>query len=551
MSKEYDFSGLDDISPKESEYDFSGLEEKTTIDDAIDTAKGFGVGVGQGLTFGAGDEIAAGLKTAYEAPSLDLQSLLERYRANVKGIRADIKNIEESAPIASFAGNMVGGIVSPVNKIGALVKGASLGTNALQAAKLGAVAGFNSSEADLLQNPENVAMDTVTGAAIGGAIPVGIEAVKGASGMVSRGASALNNTARDKFEIYDNSMKALEYGKKGIETVGTKVGDDLAQMTRNEVTAPIVDAVSATRKSSGATLGMLRDEAAAMGYAVPMEANLDDMMKTISKITSEEDKAILMNRLKELVKSSSLDNKQLRSISEEMGYLEGKVGTEGQHAARQLQNKAKELSKKAIGEELSPLYDEANKTYATSSRIFDRMGDKILKNDLVDKETALAKLDSTFLNTEKSNSLVKKDKIDNLLKDLSELNPELGKQMGAKIKDLGTRQDLNIKSSKEAFSGLGGSLGSIGIRTGETAGLAANKVNKIISAGKNYISNNTPEAVRDLASKLANKGEIKYSSLLTTIAEKPERTRNALIFSLMQRSDFRQAISEGNDGTDK
>lgn len=627
-------------------------QEKTIVDDAIDTVKGFGVGGLQGATFGSGDEIGAALKTAYDAPGLDysngLSALMDRYRSNVKGTREYVKEAEENAPVASFAGNMVGGFVSPVNKIGVLAKGASLGANALQAAKLGAVAGFNSSEADILQNPENVALDTATGAAIGGVIPIGLAATKGAGGMMARGASALNTTARDKVVAYNDTVKALQYGKKGVETTGTDVMDDLVARTRSEITEPIVDTVAAARKASGSKLGMFRDEAAAMGYKIPMDANLDDMMNTIKKVTSEEDRTILTKRLKELIKFNketslvpgktvtgnaalspeqkaqqelleqremlmaknkelgienklgpvkmdaenntalftdasdeggkvysrstrgespfstldevventtpmAMDNKQLRSLSEEMKFLKTKVGAEGQHAAETIENQSRNLSKEAIGDEIRPSYDTANDQYATSARIFSRLDDKLIKNDVVDKETTLAQADDLFRNVggDAESAIKKRDKLKNMLVDLDKINPDFASKMKSTVDNISDRWDLNKKSRREGFSGLGGSVGSVGIKAGETAGLMTNKANKIISAGKKYITDNTPEAVRDLANKLINKGESKYSSLLTNIADKPERTRNALIFSLMQRPDFRQAISEDDNGSDK
>lgn len=124
-------------------------------------------GANQGLTFGFGDEMAAGLMSL--APG-------QSYDAALAQNRGSLEKAREDQPRAALASEVIGGIASPVGMIGTGAKGATLakkvGSGALQGAGMGALYGFGAGEGGATERGKDAGFGALTGGIIGGGIPV-------------------------------------------------------------------------------------------------------------------------------------------------------------------------------------------------------------------------------------------------------------------------------------------------------------------------------------------------------------------------------------------
>lgn len=167
----------------------------------------------QGATLGAVPQIAGGLEAAGSAIGIrglggqslgDIrfandaerqQSIVDAYRQARDAKRKEYGQLEAESPKAFLGGNLLGGLVTPIpggapkTALQALGKGAGIG----------AVAGFNTSTADITrgQIPEALA-DTATGAALGGGLGAGLHgAIKAAPAAMSAIPKKLANVFLD------------------------------------------------------------------------------------------------------------------------------------------------------------------------------------------------------------------------------------------------------------------------------------------------------------------------------------------------------------------
>lgn len=145
---------------------------------------------------------------------------LGNYEEELAAANQQLADMRAAHPLASGAGEIVGAIASPANKILAPIKGASLAVNTLRAAGQGAIEGglLGASQSDNLGDIPQTALDTLrgagTGAVVGGAVaPVATAVGKGLSNFVPSGARAA----------------ATELGVNRAAV--TKVGEALAQDT--------------------------------------------------------------------------------------------------------------------------------------------------------------------------------------------------------------------------------------------------------------------------------------------------------------------------------
>ncbi len=151
-------------------------------------------GVGDGATFGFQDEIIAGLDAAVQ-PLISVPengsaapTFGERYDENIANQRAMLKAGQDQNPIASAAGNLVGGIV-PALATGGGSATASLATNVAKGAAVGAgyggLYGLGSAEGDVVDRLPEAATGAALGGLVGGALP----AVIGAGSTLARKAA--------------------------------------------------------------------------------------------------------------------------------------------------------------------------------------------------------------------------------------------------------------------------------------------------------------------------------------------------------------------------
>jgi hypothetical protein len=141
----------------------------------------FGRGAAQGLTFGFADELTGAAQAAYEGLTGDERDFLDRYRQATEESRAAYKAAEESSPIISTAGNIVGGLAPAIlsggtslaPKVGATV-GQKIASAATMGALGGAATGLGVSEATSApEMAKEALMGAVGGGVLGGAAGAG------------------------------------------------------------------------------------------------------------------------------------------------------------------------------------------------------------------------------------------------------------------------------------------------------------------------------------------------------------------------------------------
>ena len=170
----------------------------------VSLASGIARSAGQGLTFGFGDEIVAGVK----APFTD-----KTYREELELERAKLENFRQQNPKTALASELAGSIAIPfaggagravtkgLQKAGDLVTKNQLGNLATQGAVASGVYGVGTADEDTTAG--DIAKQTVTGAI--------------ANPVVARTAQKLLNP-----QILDDAKKLMD---KGTElTVGQKLG---------------------------------------------------------------------------------------------------------------------------------------------------------------------------------------------------------------------------------------------------------------------------------------------------------------------------------------
>lgn len=196
----------------------------------------------QGVTFGAGDEIAAGLKAAVNPFNAS-----EVYNDQLERTRSRNEQFREQSPVASTAAEIGGALPTafiPLGALGRAAQGGSAATRALAGGAIGAGQGatyaFNAGEGGF----EDRASDAVTGAALGGALGAAAPAI---GGVARRGAQALANRGATRAtianapttqELRASAAKLFDSASKdGVSVTPAafrSAVDDIAQYAANE-----------------------------------------------------------------------------------------------------------------------------------------------------------------------------------------------------------------------------------------------------------------------------------------------------------------------------
>lgn len=146
------------------------------------------------------------LGLADDGPTLDWETLRDAYKEARDKKRGVLKKQSSDNPMASGAGEFVGMVASPLNKI---AKGMSL---AKGGAALGGINALGGSEAEDLGG---MAKDTTTGAILGGVLGKGVDV---ASPLISKAANAIGNRLKSGAENF--GARALGAERGTIKSMG-------------------------------------------------------------------------------------------------------------------------------------------------------------------------------------------------------------------------------------------------------------------------------------------------------------------------------------------
>lgn len=237
-------------------------------------------------------------------PTIDWETLRDAYKAARDHERQALKQQSEEHPIASGAGDLVGMVGSPINKI---AKGASLATSGMA---IGGVNALGSSDAE---DVGGMAKDTAIGVGLGGALGKGIEKAspyleKG----VSKVASGLNSAGRS---IYKSGLKRIDqevakYGKEPVSDLLMKHGitGDAQQ---------IFDKMSALGDNLLAERNAILKHATRAGAEVDVPASLKDAqifvdnLKNIDNPEMKQAVKMLQGRIDTYMGSAAKESEQI------------------------------------------------------------------------------------------------------------------------------------------------------------------------------------------------------------------------------------------------
>jgi hypothetical protein len=271
----YDFSGLDEIKQK---YDFSGLppmpESVAKPDSEYSTTSATALGAAKGVTMGFDDEIAGVAMGLINKGIGDKKDFWDIYKDIRDKVRTAHSQAEEQHPVASFAGELAGGVVPLAFAPEALVgKGAVEGAGflarakamAATGAKVGAIAGLGGSNADLTQGDvAGAAKDVATGAATGGILGAASEAVGHTVGKV---ASKANEYAK-QFPIYNEVQRTFGKAAEGNSLMGKAT--ETTQMVNNGAQS-LVNTLERLRAETGAARAEAMQDATKTGITIPSD----------------------------------------------------------------------------------------------------------------------------------------------------------------------------------------------------------------------------------------------------------------------------------------
>lgn len=349
-------------------------DEKSSIgQDLGDLAKG----VGQGITFGAGDELlGAGQATKdLVTPGSgvnSLEDLLKAYRSHQKENEADYDEAKKRSPYLTMGGELAGGLLPG----GALVKGmqgASRLAKVGMAAGAGGLIGANSSHGTIEDNPEQIAKDAAESAVLGG----GIEGAGQALAPVAKKAAGATKdylkSLSDKYDLVRQMGVAADRGLEGKGFISNPDTNDIKEGTKNlagELTGNV-------KKGMDFANDKFKTAISSDTSPVKLDAEPLQALDTLSSIYSKPS-GILETLPQTKSISAALENaKAGKSTMQDLQNLKNALqdvppGGELYGYAQKAINGIDSALQKQMGD----LYPEINKTYAQSREL----GESLISN---------------------------------------------------------------------------------------------------------------------------------------------------------------------------
>lgn len=512
-----------------SDLGFEPIAEKSQEESDISSdIKDLSLGVAQGATLGFADEIAAGAAAIPDA--LAGQNYLESYKKLLQDYRNKFKESEQRSPTLSTVGNVAGAIISPASKLG-LISG-------------GAIAGLGTSDSTLVEGDiVEAGQDTLKGAATGALV-----------GKLGLGLKKAGEFVVDTIPTVKGAVDAANRTKRGIDIVGDKAKQRIQTDIKGQ-TEELIDVIGSDLSKYGKAKSKILEKANQLGKEVDITDELDRMKKMVESIPGKNknitaDKSALSDLLEQYKSKKSLTPLELDQAYKDVYDLAQKAESGlSQKITTKIAGNFKDLTKEGL-EELAPAYDQVNLGFSKTKQTLGILDDKLKSMDNLERIDAENAVNTFFENMQantKGGDTAQKT-FNSFMESFSQSNPKAASKIGPELKELAIQFDLNKEAGKQGLTSLG-TITGIGVKTGAAIGRAGYEAKRIVSAGKKYLVNNTPEEVTSLANKLMTKGDNKYSQMLLQIANKPERQRTAMLFSLMQRPEFREIIGteDGNE----
>lgn len=272
LAKQYDVEDQSNVSDKEA----FGLNWGGPV-----------TGIKQGATLGFGDEVAA-LSGALGAKSGgDDRPFWDVYKDILGTTRAEQKQVNTEHGTATTAGELVGGIVSPLSVVGggALAKGAGLLAKTGKMAKVGAIGGaaigLGNSEADLTSGDSaqvgQAVKDVGSSAATGAALGAGMQVLGSTIGSAGRGIKNIVG----KLPVTDDIMTVFNKTRAGQELLGK--AQQFSQENR-ELARNIINDMSKLQSDSGKAMGAATDQLNKSNAKVDVKKVVEGLRSKLSSL---------------------------------------------------------------------------------------------------------------------------------------------------------------------------------------------------------------------------------------------------------------------------
>lgn len=223
-------------------------------------------GAAQGASLGFADEIAGGASALYDVATTDkeLSDLKPLYKLHRDESRSSFKKAKEDNPGSYTAGEVGGGIASTV--IPGLNAGKGIAGAAKAAAKIGALAGFGSSDKE---DAVDLAIDSAIGATVGGVAGAGLakagdlvskKAIPYVKGKINSTGEKLKGTA-EFLAAHDLGLERKTKARLGdakTKEIGRFALDNKLNSFKDS-TKQTMDKVSALKDKGGKMMGEVYD----------------------------------------------------------------------------------------------------------------------------------------------------------------------------------------------------------------------------------------------------------------------------------------------------
>jgi hypothetical protein len=201
------------------------------------------------------------------------------------------------------------------------------------------------------------------------------------------------------------------------------------------------------------------------------------------------------------------------------------------------------LDGKMVGKRpASELFDEANTRYSKAKDASRRISGRLEQGSnyqKADRDINAAKFIKEFTKPENA------PKVKQFLEDLRVADPERAKQFEAAMTKVGEDYRLN-KASNISDTTHSTVIRRAGTLAGSAAGEAMNAPGKLVAAGRSYLPDTSNKAISeaiDHLSQFGGRGQ-GYARMLSNLMDAPTRTRNTMLFSLLQRHDFTDMMNK-------
>lgn len=288
--------------------------------ESVSPAYSAAAGLSQGTTLGFGDEISGLANASFDQVMGEPGTFIEKYRKWRDLSRRGNAMAEKDNPKTYMAADIGGSLASPVNILGAPVKGASVAGNAARVLGTGALAGAGSSGTDATQSPEklgDLAMESAGGAGInalahGAGKPIGYLAKKLSPANLA--ASAEQRAV--KAAIGQNKRAFKELNKSGqLQKAGRDLLDnDLVGWASNA--EDILPRVSARKEEVGKKIGSIGSKIDELApKSIPPQEIAEKLKEKLNSLPITEDTKKARNYLQSQIETY-----------ENMGVKEGGLG---------------------------------------------------------------------------------------------------------------------------------------------------------------------------------------------------------------------------------